>query len=38
MPQVSVTKRASRSAKLVTQSLRTQVTTLGTTLGLFWMT
>lgn len=38
MPQASVTKRATRSAKLVTRSLRAQVTTLGTTLGAFWMT
>lgn len=38
MPQASVTKRAARSARLVTRSLRTQVATLGTTLGVFWMT
>lgn len=34
----SLTKSATRTGKQVTRSLKTQVTTLGTTLGAFWVT
>lgn len=38
MPPNSLARSASRTGKQVTRSLKAQVTTLGTTLGIFWLT